>query len=229
MLFLNPYVVFTFSKAIDPTTLKGSNIAAYGPGGYISVMIHRPAGGTQVAVTFSASPGTLITLLVTPGVARFSRKSRSALSDHRAHERQAFIDGRGGCVATPGHTIVHQRAPEYRPDSFVQRAGGSRIGGTGALGYGQWHFGFGHRGLVAGFHGADVSFVLAVSVSSTVALRSSIRPRTPLGMTCLTAPSAIRFDADVSPAFTAAAPIMTLKVLASNLSPRSSLAAGCGD
>ena len=69
VLYLSPYVVFTFSKPINPGTLSGSNIAAFGPNGYIAVRPAILAGDTQVAVTFSADPGTLVTLVVTPGVA----------------------------------------------------------------------------------------------------------------------------------------------------------------
>jgi hypothetical protein len=64
----NPYVVFTFSKPVDPSTVSPANFQAYSAKGNRPVTTTLLNGGTQVAIQFTADPGSLVTLYVNPEV-----------------------------------------------------------------------------------------------------------------------------------------------------------------
>ena len=72
VLYQSPYAVFTFSAPLDPATVTGTNFAAYGAKGIIAVKPTLLSNGTQVAITFNADPGSLVTLFVNAGAADIS-------------------------------------------------------------------------------------------------------------------------------------------------------------
>ncbi len=70
--YQQPYVVFTFSKPIDPATVTSANFVALTAKGNVAVQPALLAGGNQVSLSFSAGPSSLVTLYVNPGVTDFA-------------------------------------------------------------------------------------------------------------------------------------------------------------
>ncbi len=66
--YLNPYVVLTFSKPLDPSTVNAANFVVYPVRGNSGVSATLGGGGTQVTLNFTGNPGDLVTIYVNPGV-----------------------------------------------------------------------------------------------------------------------------------------------------------------
>jgi methionine-rich copper-binding protein CopC len=67
VLYQDPYVVFTFSRPLDPSTVNSSNFVAWGPKGSLPVTASL-IGNSAVVVKFTGAAGALVTLYVNPGV-----------------------------------------------------------------------------------------------------------------------------------------------------------------
>jgi hypothetical protein len=110
-----PYVVFTFSKPLDRSTVNSATFVGIGDKGVIPLTLSPSEDPRKVVVSFKADPGALVTLYINPGV---TDQAGNPLAPFRATVRMSEAPGAAQLPITlrPGYRLSSLEQMNLPPD-----------------------------------------------------------------------------------------------------------------